>query len=358
MPLFDGEVETIDYELSKALESILKKDLNGHIFDSDGNHLLLWKAMEFESWWIHFEKIIGIPMGRKMVNAATDEEEFHIMNNNLFEVGRFFKKSRKKSIIASRWLQYGWGELQIDDEQILTPTIAPFTVGVALAAIEYYRGSRFKTSWTQPNSELIILNLKEDSRDISPSKKVTEFSWTKDCDSNYSSHLEVGDFQVVRKNGGWDYEGERMVFIPANILTRLLYNTQSRTLAIGDELYQSVNFVGLTDAEKSTFLCTALSMANVIEKSERPIYILSDSEWIDKCQHLLGKFGFICPTEVSSLDENGGVEFSFNHSPTLPFSIGALMAFWQRAHGRIAKMHINLSGKQCVVKISSKLEYI
>ena len=114
----------------------------------------------------------------------------------------------------------------------------------------------------------------------------------------------------------------------------------------------------LTDAEKSTFLCTALSMANVIEKSERPIYILSDSEWIDKCQHLLGKFGFICPTEVSSLDENGGVEFSFNHSPTLPFSVGALMAFWQRAHGRIAKMHINLSGKQCVVQISSKLEYI
>ena len=82
MPLVDGEDEPIDYELSKALESILKKDLNGHIFDSDGNHLLLWKAMEFESWWIHFEKIIGVPMGRKLVNAATDEEEFHIMNNN------------------------------------------------------------------------------------------------------------------------------------------------------------------------------------------------------------------------------------------------------------------------------------
>ena len=102
--------------------------------------------MEFESWWIHFEKIIGVPMGRKLVNAATDEEEFHIMNNNLFECGSLLQKiSSEKGIIAARWLQYGWGELQIDDEQILTPTIAPFTVGVALAAIEYCRGSRFKT---------------------------------------------------------------------------------------------------------------------------------------------------------------------------------------------------------------------
>ena len=358
MPLVDGEDEPIDYELSKALESLLKKDMNGHIFDSDGNHLLLWKAMEFESWWIHFEKIIGVPMGRKLVNAATDEEEFHIMNNNQFNVGGFFKKSRRKRVIAARWLQYGWGELQIDDEQILTPTIAPFTVGVALAAIEYCRDSRFKVSWTQPNSELIILNLKEESRDISPSKKVSEFTWTKDCHFNYSPLLEVGDFQVVRKNGGWDYEGERMVFIPANILTRLLYNTQSRTLNMGDEISQSVTFVGITDAEKSTFLCTVFSMANVIEQSERPIYILSDSEWIDKCQHLLGKFGFICPTEVSSINENGAVEFSFNHSPTLPFSVGALMAFWQRAHGKIAKMDIVFSEKQCFVKISSKLEYV
>jgi hypothetical protein len=56
MPLVDGEEEPIDYELSKALESTLKKDDIGHIFDSSGNHLLLWKAIEFESWWIHFEK--------------------------------------------------------------------------------------------------------------------------------------------------------------------------------------------------------------------------------------------------------------------------------------------------------------
>ena len=60
MPLVDGNEEPIDYGLSKALESTLKKDSNGHLFDSSGNHLMLWKAIEFESWWIHFEKIIKL----------------------------------------------------------------------------------------------------------------------------------------------------------------------------------------------------------------------------------------------------------------------------------------------------------
>jgi hypothetical protein len=357
MPLVDGEEEPIDYELSKALESTLKKDDIGHIFDSSGNHLLLWKANEFESWWIHFEKIIGIPMGRKLVNAATDEEEYHLLSNNEYKVGGLFKNSRRRKIISARWLQYGWGELRINDNQIITPTLAPFSVGVALAAIEYYKQSRFKITWTQPNSTLIVLNLLQESRDISPSKQVSEFTWTKNCQDNYSALFDVGEFQVVRKNGGWDLEGERMVFIPANILTRLLFNTKSRALNIGNELSQSIIFAGLDEAEKSTFLCTALSMVNVIEQSERPIYILSDSEWINKCQHLLGRFGFVCPNKVSSIEGSGAVELLFNHSPTLPFSVGAIIAFWQRAHGRMAKVSIELQDKQCLVQISSKLEY-
>ncbi|MCS5533263.1 MAG: hypothetical protein NZ736_03270 [Candidatus Poseidoniaceae archaeon] len=357
MPLVDGEEEPIDYELSKELESSLKKDAIGHIFDSSGNHLLLWKAVEFESWWIQFEKIIGIPMGRKMVNAATDEEEFHLLTNDEYKLSGFFKNSRRRKIIATRWLQYGWGELNFNENHITTPTLAPFSVGVALAAIEYCKQKRFKITWTQPNSVLIALDLVEELREISPSKQVTEFTWTKNCNDNYSTMLEVGEFQVVRKNGGWDFEGERMVFIPANILTRLLFTTQSRALTIGDELSSAIKFVGIEEAEKSTFLCTALSMVNVIEQSERPIYILSDSEWINKCQYLLGRFGFVCPNEVSSLKENGAVKFSFYHSPTLPFSVGALMAFWQRAHGRLAKVTIMFQDVLCIVEISSKLEY-
>ena len=90
MPLVDGEEEPIDYELSKALESTLKKDNIGHIFDSSGNHLLLWKAIEFESWWIHFEKIFCIPMGIKLVNSATDDSEYHLFTNNEYKLGGLF----------------------------------------------------------------------------------------------------------------------------------------------------------------------------------------------------------------------------------------------------------------------------
>ena len=357
MPLVDGEEEPIDYDLSRALERYLKKDTIGHLLDSSGNHLLLWKAIEFESWWINFEKIIGIPMGRKLVNAATDEEEYHYLVNEEYKVNGFFKKSRKRNIISERWLQYGWGELDFKDNKIIAPTLAPFSVGVALAAIEYCLQSRFKVSWTQPTSTLIALNLEEESRNISPSKQVAAFAWTKNCQDNPSTLFEVGEFQVVRKNGGWDFEGERMVFIPGNIITRLLMSTRSRSLNIPDELLQSVIFDGIDDAEKSTFLCTALAMANVIEQSERPVYILSDSEWIHKCQHLLVKFGFVCPNEVISLDDIGSVKFTFNHSPTLPFSVGALMALWQRAHGRLAKLSVEFNDKQCIVKVSSKLKY-
>jgi len=37
--------------------------------------------------------------------------------------------------------------------------------------------------------------------------------------------------------------------------------------------------------------------------------------------------------------------------------VGALMAFWQRAHGRLAKVVIEFREMRCFVKINSKLEY-
>lgn len=357
MPLVDGEQQPIDYELSRILESKLKRDDDGHIFDDEGNSLILWKVNELETWWIQFEKIIGLAMGRKLVNAACDEEEYHLSKDAQFQAGGLFKNSRRKKLLQSRWLCYGWGQLDLDKQQISSPTLAPFCVGIALASIEYQKNKRYKITWNQPNSELINLNLEEEIRVISPSKAAHTFSWTKKCFEYHPTLREIGQFQVVSKNGSWDYEGERMVLIPVNILTRLLYSAQDRTLAVAEELRQSIHFIGLGEGEKSAFLCAALAMSNVIEQSERPVYILSDSQWLDKCHNLLAKFGLICPVDCNSLDENGSVEFSFNHSPTLPFSIGALMAFWQRAHGKLAKITIHFSPEKCKVEVSSKLQY-
>ena len=57
------------------------------------------------------------------------------------------------------------------------------------------------------------------------------------------------------------------------------------------------------------------------------------------------------------LTNRGGVEFLLQPSPILPFTIGFLVAFWQRGIGRKARVCIDIGDETCVCQITSFLSY-
>ena len=68
---------------------------DGLILDKQGHCWYRWRSDGLEAWWRIFEEIIDAPMGRKLANAACDEEE-GLLNSGELDITGFFRK--KKSI--------------------------------------------------------------------------------------------------------------------------------------------------------------------------------------------------------------------------------------------------------------------
>ena len=73
MPLIDEPDTLLDRELMANSQSLHYRD--GMIIDGDGNCWYNWRSDGLDSWWRFFEEIIDNPMGRRLANAACDEEE-------------------------------------------------------------------------------------------------------------------------------------------------------------------------------------------------------------------------------------------------------------------------------------------
>ena len=74
MPLIDESETLLDTSLILSLrENFSYRD--GLILDEQGHCWYRWRSDGLEAWWRMFEEIIDAPMGRKLANAACDEEE-------------------------------------------------------------------------------------------------------------------------------------------------------------------------------------------------------------------------------------------------------------------------------------------
>ena len=64
-----------------------------------------WRTDGLDSWWNFFEEIIDNPMGRKLVNAACDEEEW-LLNSQELDYTSFQEKKVKNAIeeMEIEWL--------------------------------------------------------------------------------------------------------------------------------------------------------------------------------------------------------------------------------------------------------------
>ena len=82
MPLIDEPDTLLDRELMAKIAN-LYTTRDGMIIDGDGNCWYNWRSDGLDSWWRFFEEIIDNPMGRRLANAACDEEEWLLNSQDL-----------------------------------------------------------------------------------------------------------------------------------------------------------------------------------------------------------------------------------------------------------------------------------
>tara|TARA_B100001142_G_scaffold328888_1_gene390295 strand:+ start:1875 stop:2954 length:1080 start_codon:yes stop_codon:yes gene_type:complete len=354
-----GEVsDPSSMKVFTSIQSEFSCAKDGSIRDSKGNPWLIWKIVDFQRWWHAFETIAGAPLGRKLMNAAADQEEYLFEQTSFFKKGWWMKKKRLQTSLSERWTQLGWGRYEPQSNSIFSHLLAPMCSGFALAAVEGLNEERQKVQWHQLSHVQIKLELDKDERSLSQAPHPPIFTW--DSNTNHAEFIEIGtvqlDFQKVEE--GWTHSGERTCFLPSGLFQRLFDYVRMQGIILRPDILATWELP--TGAEFSSWvplILTSLAVDEVISQSERPIYIQDLESWQQLANAYLKPFGFGTFIALAALDGQGGVEFELPPSPNLPFTVGFLASFWQRGFGRKPLVKIQQKNENWLVQITSFLSY-
>ena len=169
MPLIDEPDTLLDRELmAKIANNYTTRD--GMIIDGDGNCWYKWRSDGLDSWWRFFEEIIDNPMGRRLANAACDEEEW-LLNSQDLEFTGFFRKKKARRAIVERWQMNGWGMPYLNPPGFDSVGLTPVFSGILQADIERINSKRYRMLWEEKSAETTTLVLNPSNLPVSPSKK-------------------------------------------------------------------------------------------------------------------------------------------------------------------------------------------
>ena len=331
---------------------------DGSLRDSLGHFQTVWKVIDFQRWWLAFESHAGIPLGRKLMNAATDQEEYFLNESSLLDLGWFMKKKRIHSTLLKRWRTMGWGLYSYKHNTIFSHLHAPVCSGFALATLEIIRARRFKVQWRQVSNIQIQLETDDDIRSISLAPKPPIFCWDS-IQSNVEPIQGHGlSLDLQRNEYGWSHSAEQSFILPVGVLQRLFESVHMQGLQISSEADSWEFPEDFNTSHSLSLRLSSLAMNEMVSLSERPIYIQNLESWNQLAEAHLKPFGLGSFVKVRSLDEQGGVEFELPPSPLLPLTIGLLIAFWQRGFGRKAKVKMELKNGNWAFQITSFLAYV
>lgn len=330
---------------------------DGSVRDSEGNGWMVWNLVDFHRWWLALEAFSGIPLGRKLLNAAADQEEYLLGTHSILDVGWFRKKHRQSTAIAGRWRLMGWGSFDLDTSLVTSNLMAPLCSGFALAAREKISQSRYKIQWHQLSNNTIRLEIESLERRFSAAPASPVLCWDSLSLPNFSSSPFDLDLETV--SHGWTHAGERCTMLSNGIFARFFETLTMQGIPLKPDWIECWEFPECIDTRLQVpiVLCT-LAVDQLVSQSDQPIYIQDVQSWNQLCDAYLVPYGFGKPHQINSLDEQGGVEFLLHPCPQWPLLVGYLFSFWQRGFGRRAKVQIRQKGENWSVKISSLLSYV
>jgi len=330
---------------------------DGSVRDSTGQAWMIWNIVDFHRWWHALETNAGVPLGRKLMHAAADQEEYSFNQSSFLETGWFMKKKRLMTSLSHRWSQLGWGEYEFASSCVFSHLLAPVCSGFALATVEGMTSKRHKIQWNQVSNVQIQLGFDEDNRSISQAPPPPQYLWDTDP-SKPSFDGEAVQLDLKSVEHGWTHSGERTCFLPSGLFQRLFDSVKMQGVVLRPEILASWEFPDQIDSPtRIPFILTSLAVEAVVSQSERPIYIQDDESWRQLTEAYLRPFGLGTFLRSSSLDEQGGIEFELLPSPILPFTVAYLIAFWQRGFGRKAKVKIELKNENWSLQLTSLLSY-
>ena len=335
MPLIDEENNLLDVELMSEVASVFSK-ANGLIIDNEGNQWYLWRTDGLESWWRFFEEIIDAPMGRKLANAACDEEE-NLLKNIDLNFNGFFRKKKTKAALEDRWKLHGWGVPNTSPASFESAGLSPVFSGILQAQLEKIDSTTYRMLWEDKSPQTTLLTLYPTSIPLTKSNSVLPLQ-------------EKGKPLLLELESGWRIDGLGHLLLPVGIFKRLELACSGLVGSIGEDERNSWPEFG------DGFLSLAIASKRLFIAGEE-LFLAADIEgWIDSCKSFFGSRGFSSPISGKPLDSIGGIELKFNPVPCLAMTVGYLAGAWVRCEGRPVKVSVIRDDSFDVIRLESRHE--
>lgn len=335
MPLIDEENNHLDVKLMSDVASSFSTK-NGLIIDDNGNQWYLWRIDALDSWWRFFEEVIDAPMGRKLANAACDEEEI-LLENNDFNFNGFFRKKKASAALEGRWKLHGWGIPNISSLSFESVGLTPVFAGILQAGMEKINSSRYRMLWEEKSPQTTLLTLEPTSIPLAKSKSVLPLK-------------EKGEPLLIELESGWRMNGLGHFMLPVGMFNRLNMACTGMVANIGEDERNSWPDFG------DGFLSIALACKRLFIAGEE-LFLAADIDgWVDSCKSFFGSKGFSSPISGRALETPGGIELKFETIPCLPMTVGYLAGAWVRCEGRPVKVSVIREDNFDVVKLESRHE--
>ncbi len=353
MPLVNSEEVLFDPLLSKCVSDQFNISKNGQIIDQEGNFWMIWSVVELERWWNIFESIVGIPFGRKLFNSCCDEEEYQISHCGLLGKG-LFKKKKNRNRLINRWKNFGWGNLDINNQKMDTSLPSTIAAGLAVAAVESFQDKRFKCEWRQKSSTEIFLDLKIDEREIPLAIKHMKLPWSINPNELISDKMIL---ELEKRPIGWSIEGELSVILPVSLFSRLFYSTTGINSSLTKDESNSWIIEGLEERFCQPLIIASHSIYRSFIDSDKHVFADGKDSWNSLLNFYCSQWGW-GGIEDLDLDTNGeGISVKVRITEILPFLIGRIVGIWERSCGKKPKIIIKFSQDYITFRVESFLDY-
>ena len=328
---------------------------NGCIIDKNGRNWVLWSTSDLYAWWHSFEDQCQTPLGRKLMNACADQEEFLLRTDGILPTGWFRKATRQQRCIEDRWSVYGWGHFDLKNQTAQSMMYAPMLAGLALATNELLLDKRQKLEWHQISTNTVRFEIQSDSTTLPHAPVPPRLPWSAEMGLGFEPPGVLDD--LVAGDDGLLNNGESVCLFPVDAFSRLFSSCKAYPNAVSQERKSAWSTSGFNEGERSVFLMVVASMSSLVNRGERPIYIENISSWRSLIEHYLAPFGWGEPVEISTLDSEHGVRFRLASGATFPFLAGWLVAMWERGHGKSSKFMLTPNDQEWVLEVDSRLAY-
>ncbi|MBR60757.1 MAG: hypothetical protein CMA84_06035 [Euryarchaeota archaeon] len=342
MPLVDAPTIQLDESLMQGIANTFSTS-RGLIFDKSDHPWCIWHVGQLQHWWRLYGEKVDSPMGRKLANAAVEQESWQLNQTNFASIKGIFRSKKQQKWLEERWNTFGWGKPDIKDSSLENKLLSSLSAGWLHAVFESMNQTRLRLRWEDRGSHACKLMFDETNYPYQEPVAPPAFAWNSIPKANSSPlNIEVEKGLIV--------DGERLCLLPAGLFDRLLDSSAGIEIDIDQEVWQidiasfehSAGLVALAEASKAQFLDT-----------EQHILIMNPEDWMEVCQQILASRGYSMPTKVKGIDAHGGVKVTFESCPFLFICMGVLAGAWQRAEGRPVKTTCEGVNGQFVITLES-----